>query len=43
MQKRVYAQPWPVTLLKYAVVGFFYLFVLLVATSFVALYVLLTL
>lgn len=43
MQKRVYAQRWPMTLFKYAVVGVAYLLLLLMTSSFVALYVLLTL
>ena len=43
MQKRVYAQGWPMTLFKFAIVGFAYLLLLVTATSFVALYVLLSL
>lgn len=43
MQKRVYAQGWPMTLFKFAIVGFAYLVLLVTATSFVALYVLLSL
>ncbi|CAN5580815.1 DUF3667 domain-containing protein [soil metagenome] len=40
MQKRVYAQGWPMTLLKYGVVGTLYLMLLGFGAAFVVLYVL---
>lgn len=42
MQKQVYAQSWPMTLWKFAVVGAAYLFLLLTTAAFVAVYVILT-